>query len=468
MNKEKENEIIHLYTEKKISCRDIAKALGISRHTISKILKNNQIKLDLIPVYKEEVNLAGLVINSLTVIEKTDKKKWGCRVWRCKCVCGKIKEFSAAQLTKTVRCLQSCGCQKGPKTDYHSHITKEFLVEELFNKNKNRKLISVEQNVSIHIINKKIHQFGIKPKKVYKDTGPVLEGFISGYLIVKSRVEENPTGKVWLCECICGNTIEVCAAILKKKKRKSCGCGGRPQGIVPYTVFSRINNQKKKNIESNLTYEYVCKIYEKQNGICTLSGIPIGFSANYKEFRKHATQTASLDRIDNNIGYLMGNVWWVHKHINFLKSDYSVEYVVETCKAITNFQKNRMFPEYISDNIKKTTGWKGVGDLSKSLWRRINLDATVRNIEVLLSINQAWDIFVKQGGICNLSGQKLSMYQKICNKKLITASLDRIDSSKPYSIENCQWINRDINYMKWKYDQVYFLELCKAVAEYNS
>ena len=37
-------------------------------------------------------------------------------------------------------------------------------------------------------------------------------------------------------------------------------------------------------------------------------------------------------------------------------------------------------------------------------------------------------------------------------------SLDRIDSSKGYEENNVQWVHKDINLMKNKYDNKYFIE----------
>ena len=45
-----------------------------------------------------------------------------------------------------------------------------------------------------------------------------------------------------------------------------------------------------------------------------------------------------------------------------------------------------------------------------------------------------------------------------------TASLDRIDSSKGYVIGNVQWVHKDINIMKNKFDNQYFIDMCKKIA----
>ena len=46
-----------------------------------------------------------------------------------------------------------------------------------------------------------------------------------------------------------------------------------------------------------------------------------------------------------------------------------------------------------------------------------------------------------------------------------TASLDRIDSKKGYTIDNVQWVYKKINMMKQNYDQKEFVNLCCLIAE---
>ena len=48
-----------------------------------------------------------------------------------------------------------------------------------------------------------------------------------------------------------------------------------------------------------------------------------------------------------------------------------------------------------------------------------------------------------------------------------TASLDRIDSDGAYTIDNVQWIHKDINRMKSNLKQENFIEYCRLIALYN-
>lgn len=48
-----------------------------------------------------------------------------------------------------------------------------------------------------------------------------------------------------------------------------------------------------------------------------------------------------------------------------------------------------------------------------------------------------------------------------------SASLDRIDSKKSYTVDNVQWVHKDVNWMKNKFDQDYFIEMCGRIADHQ-
>jgi hypothetical protein len=60
---------------------------------------------------------------------------------------------------------------------------------------------------------------------------------------------------------------------------------------------------------------------------------------NLKKSTKDTTQTASLDRKDSSKGYIKGNVWWVDKRINKLKSDFEQEEFLLLCKKVANYNQ---------------------------------------------------------------------------------------------------------------------------------
>jgi hypothetical protein len=85
-----------------------------------------------------------------------------------------------------------------------------------------------------------------------------------------------------------------------------------------------------RGFQWDLTIEFIWELYEKQGGVCALSGLPIGWA------EKGLTATASIDRIDSSEGYLKENVQLVHKDINFMKQQYDQEKFIALCKAVAD------------------------------------------------------------------------------------------------------------------------------------
>lgn len=112
--------------------------------------------------------------------------------------------------------------------------------------------------------------------------------------------------------------------------------------------------------------------------------------------------------------------------------------------------------------------WKGCGDISGNWWYNHVLRERKQNIRnkipVTVTIEYAWDLFLKQEKKCALSGIDITIGLA---SRYNTASIDRIDSSKGYEPGNIQWVHKHINFMKRTYSQGYFIDMCKLVAEYN-
>lgn len=109
--------------------------------------------------------------------------------------------------------------------------------------------------------------------------------------------------------------------------------------------------------------------------------------------------------------------------------------------------------------------WKGVGDISGSLWGRICYFAAQRDLEVQVTPQEVWELFQKQKGVCALSGLPLR-FDTVGERSQGNASLDRIDSSKGYITGNIQWVDKRLQQMKWDSPQAEFIELCRAVTQH--
>ena len=101
------------------------------------------------------------------------------------------------------------------------------------------------------------------------------------------------------------------------------------------------------------------------------------------------------------------------------------------------------------------------GDLSRGYWTNVQNNAKNRSIEFLITPEEAYSVWINQNGLCALSGIELNLktiYE-------ITASLDRIDSSLGYTIDNIQWIHKQINIMKNVYSNSDLIDICYKIVE---
>lgn len=106
--------------------------------------------------------------------------------------------------------------------------------------------------------------------------------------------------------------------------------------------------------------------------------------------------------------------------------------------------------------------FKGYKEISQSVFNKIRQKAIDRNLVFDVSIEDIYDIFISQKKLCAISGVPIKF--KISYKDEQTASLDRIDSSKPYTKDNVQWVHKKVNTMKWNISQNEFIEWCKVIA----
>lgn len=79
-----------------------------------------------------------------------------------------------------------------------------------------------------------------------------------------------------------------------------------------------------------------------------------------------------------------------------------------------------------------------------------------------------WELYLKQNRKCALSGVAISFCTRTKNRKIGTASLDRIDSIKGYTKNNVQWVHKDVNNLKMEFNQNDFFTWCKKICLHNN
>lgn len=125
----------------------------------------------------------------------------------------------------------------------------------------------------------------------------------------------------------------------KKKaylRRKEKNRGSKDLNRLLYERFHGLKDRSnKKNIDCNIDLQYLHELWDKQKGLCALSGIPMAY---YFDSGRVPTNL-SVDRIDSSLGYIKGNIQLVCMAVNQMKSDLTVEQLKYFCKSILEYKK---------------------------------------------------------------------------------------------------------------------------------
>jgi hypothetical protein len=93
-------------------------------------------------------------------------------------------------------------------------------------------------------------------------------------------------------------------------------------------------------------------------------------------------------------------------------------------------------------------------------WAGISSRCKKSGTKLEVSIEYCWELLKKQDFKCALTNLPIDMFLDI---KKITASLDRKMSCFGYIQNNVQWVHKDVNIMKFDFNQDYLLALCELV-----
>lgn len=244
-------------------------------------------------------DVTGQKFGNLTAIKFSHRQDDGKLMWQCDCDCGGKRDVWVSNLTrgKTGSCLE---CLQKRKTN---------LVGERFGR---------------------------------------------GVVIEESKSRRESNRMEWVLKCDCGNNYSATTVQLRGKishRTRSCGCYAKSVGEERWnynglygltgTLWSTIKHgAKSRKLEFSITKEDAWNQWEKQNGICALSGMQLHFGdPTLGAAKRIVNRTASLDRIDNLIGYTKENIQWLHKEVNMMKHIHSTDRFLELCSRISNHNK---------------------------------------------------------------------------------------------------------------------------------
>jgi len=139
--------------------------------------------------------------------------------------------------------------------------------------------------------------------------------------------------------CSCGYKTNVNKHdLLKKDSHMSCKSCSLFKGVGDLTgaYITEIKNRaNKRGFDYSITTKYIWDLLNQQSFKCALTGLDINVNKNWRK----QSFTASLDRIDSTKGYIIGNVQWVHKTINRLKSNFPEQELMYWAELLTKHNK---------------------------------------------------------------------------------------------------------------------------------
>lgn len=141
------------------------------------------------------------------------------------------------------------------------------------------------------------------------------------------------------------------------------------------------------------------------------------------------------------------------------------------CIKCANIDRAKRFKGYRKSKPKPKTynpNWKGTKDVPKDYFSQIQRGARSRNHSFNLTINDLQDQWDAQSGKCMYTNKYLifrgrSKARNRTKIHLYDASLDRINSNKPYQVGNIQWVCKCVNMAKHQLSDEQFKSLITLI-----
>lgn len=109
------------------------------------------------------------------------------------------------------------------------------------------------------------------------------------------------------------------------------------------------------------------------------------------------------------------------------------------------------------DSIKNKRVYK---EISERYMNQYLAQAERRGLLFNITAKDIWDLYLKQDKKCCITGENIVFGSKTQTKSDTTVSIDRIDCSKGYVIDNIRIVHKIINKIKWEFSDDDFLDIC--------
>jgi len=231
-------------------------------------------------------------------------------------------------------------------------LTKDFLQEHYINQRKSVKTIKEELGLkSQNSVSQALKRHGLSRRSL-KDSSHILtKDFLEEHYVRQNKSLSTIAKEIgFKRKSVVSKALEkhgitkrehTYSDKLKKHLKKR-----RKHPYIRANYFASIKSAaKKRKLEFKITIDEIWIKFKEQKGLCALSGVKLRFN-DVGENKN--TQTASLDRIDSNIGYTRDNIQWVHKDINKMKMDMDEKEFIYKCGQIYNYCKENKNDDNVS------------------------------------------------------------------------------------------------------------------------
>lgn len=222
-------------------------------------------------------------------------------------------------------------------------LTKKFLEEHYIKNRKSAATIAKEFNInSPNSVEQYIKKYGLFRSSLKDSSHIITKEFLEEYYVKQNlSLKDVAITAGFQRKTIIKKALKKYGIAerehTKSEKYKNAILKNRIHHTIPSRYFySLINGANRRQIYFNITIDDIWNQFEKQNKKCALSGLDLKFP----EFgEKPTSQTASLDRINSDDGYIVTNIQWLHKDINKMKWELDQKKFIDLCKQITNYTK---------------------------------------------------------------------------------------------------------------------------------
>lgn len=236
--------------------------------------------------------------------------------------------------------------------------------------------------------------------------------------------------------------------------------------IVLILKDARTRAKKKtkngRDFEYELDKKFILELYEKQDKKCAITKQVMTHNAlnDRKEGDCHIMNpyNISIDRLNNEIGYIQTNVRLVCAFVNRIRMDMDDDEFHKLCQEVSATDRKGK-KVHVEENIEDNDFGKFLDyklSNTKNNAEQRNLDCDIKKEDII-------EIYKKQKGKCVFTKNKLTFDRKSTRKSDL--SIDRIDSTKGYTNTNIQLVENRVNISKSDISNVDYIEYCKLVAQ---